>query len=246
MKKLLALFLSALMLCGFGAGASAQTQEALEAEGRALLTQTMRDLRGAYTMPGNANDPGAYETIMCDGQAYAFVRANGVRDIHFKDRAVRVYPGRNAWHTLSSSQSSQLLPLLTPKEIPAGASIAAREWYGSIEVSYDDCSYWYKDGMLWSIDGGPSPSILIDGFSKGIDPGVFSLDGMREVPELQKWLWEPQEAIARFLDEHGTMNKIVDTALSAGLTALVIAGMPLLYVVVLVLRVLFYFDIYKV
>jgi len=48
MKKLLAFLLIILMLVGFGAGVSAQTpeEEALEAEGRALLMQTMEDLKG--------------------------------------------------------------------------------------------------------------------------------------------------------------------------------------------------------
>ena len=238
MKKLLAVLLAALMLCGFGVGASAQAPEE-------LLAQTMRDLQGNYTILGSKNDPGEYERIIYNGEAYAFIRADGVRDIHFKDKAVRVYPERNAWHTLSSPYSSTYLPLLASKEIPKDASITVKEWYGSLEIAYDGYSYWYKDGALWSIDGSISPDILIDQFIKEADPGAFSLEGLRRVPELSKWMWEPQESAKIFLADHATMNKAVDTMLSWGLTALVIVCMPLLYVVILVLRVLFYFDIYK-
>ena len=239
MKKLLALLLAVLMLFGLGAGASAQTPEE-------MLTQTMKDLRGDYTIQGDKNDPGYYEKVICYDGNYAFIRADGVRDIHYKGRVVRVYPERNAYHKLSSSYSFDYLPLLTPKEIPENAPITAKEWYGSIEIPFEGNSYWYKEGSLWSIDGGPAPGILIGAFSGEADPGVFSLDGLREVPELSKWLWEPQESVQAFLGEHAMADKFYGAMLSAGLTALVIMGLPLLYVLVLVLRVLFYFDIYKV
>ena len=239
MKKLLALLLAVLLLFGFGAGASAQAPEE-------LLAQTMRDLRGDYTIHGDKNDPGDYEIVIRYDGCYAFIRTDGMRDIHYTDKAVRVYPDRNAYHKLSSSYSFDYLPLLTPKEIPENAPITSKEWYGSIEVSFDGNRYWYKEGSLWSIDGGPSLGILIGSFSGEADPGVFPLDGLREVPELSKWLWEPQESIQAFLGEHAMANKFYDTMLSVGLTVLVIMGLPLLYVLVLVLRVLFYFDIYKV
>ena len=247
MKKLLAVLLAGLMLIGFGPGASAQTPEELEAEGRALLAQTMGDLKGKYTIAGGLSFQDTrkdYVGVVHGDGAYAFLREDGVRDIHFKDRVLRVYPDRNAYHALSSSYSFDYLPLLTPKAIPASVTVA--RWYEATEVSFGGVRYWYKKDGLWSIDGGPSLEILINSLSKEADPDVFSLDGMREVPELQKWLWEPQEALALFLEEHPTLNKVFGKLLSAAITVLVTVFSPLLYLVILVLRVLFYFDLYKV
>ena len=247
MKKCLAVLLTGLILMGFGTGAAAQTPAELEAEGRALLAQTTQDLKGNFTIEGklSAQDAGEYyvAAVRCDG-AYAFIRADGVRDIHFKDKAVRVYLERNAYHEMSASYSSDFLPLLTPKEVPENISVSKQ--FEATEVSFNGCRYWYKNGSLWSIDNSSSLEILIEDFRKQTNPGIFSLDGLQEVPELQKWLWEPEEALALFLAEHPTLDRLFGKALSAAITALVVVFSPLLYLLVLVMRVLFYFDLYRV
>jgi len=246
MKKMLAALLAGLMLFGFGVGAGAQTPEELHAEGRALLAQTMEDLRRDYTIAGRLSpEPGGrayYVGVVHSGDAYAFIREDGVRDIHFKERTVRVYPDRSAYHELSLSYSFGYLPLLTPKQIPG--SVTVERWYESVGVSFGGIRYWYKNGSLWSIDDS-SRDILINKFSKEADPDVFSLDGMQKAPELQKWLWEPQEALALFLGGRPALNNLFGKLLSAAITMLVVVFSPLLYLVILVLRVLFYFDIYK-
>ena len=237
MKKLLAVLLAGLMLCGFGISAAAQTPED-------LLAQTMADLADDYTIAGRLSFRETrkdYVDVVHSGGAYAFLREDGVRDIHFQDKAVRVYPERGAWHTLTLSYSCAYLPLLAPKEI---ASITAQEWYDSLEASFDGYSYWYKDDILWSIEN-ETLDMLISTFSMEATPDIFSLEGMREVPEFMKWAWEPQEAFAINLDEHPMFNTVFGRMLSALITVLVVVFMPLLYLVILVLRVLFYFDLYK-
>ena len=237
MKKLLAALLAGLMLCGFAVHAGAQTSKE--------LIQTMKDLAGDYTITGRLSYRETrrdYAGAAHSGGAYAFLREDGVRDIHFADRTVRVYPERNAYHKLSSSYSFNYLPLLLPKEI---ASAAARKWYESTELSFDGYSYWYKNGCLWSINDN-SFDIAINKFDKRADPGIFSLEGMREAPEFMKWVWEPKDAFDIFLSEHPVFGTAYGKALSAVITALAIVGMPLIYLVIVVLRILFYFDLYKI
>ena len=164
MKKLLAAVLAGSMLFGFGVGANAQTPEELTAEGRALLTQTMEDLRGDYTIEGRLSFRETrrdYVGVVHSGGVYAFIREDGVRDVHFTGRTVRVYPDRGAYHELSSSYSFDYLPLLTPRQVPA--SIAVERLYESIEVSFGGVRCWYKGGRLWSIDDS-SRDILVDRF----------------------------------------------------------------------------------
>jgi len=246
MKKLLAALLAGLMLMGFGAGVNAQTPEELQAEGRALLAQTMEDLRGSYTIEGRLSfreTRGDYVGVAHGGGAYAFIREDGVLDLHLEGKALRVYPDRNAYHALSLSYSFNYLPLLTPRQIPE--NIAVRSWYGSIEVSLGGMRCWYKNGSLWSVDDDASYDIAIALFTKSADASMFSLEGMREVPGLMQWVWEPQEALGIFLDEHPAFNTIFGKALSAAVTALVLVCLPLLSLAVILMRVLFYFDIYK-
>ena len=215
------------MLMGFGTGAGAQTPGALEAEGRALLAQAMQDLKGNFTIEGKLclQNADAYyiEVVHCDG-AYAFIRADGVRDIHFKDKTVRVYPERNAYHEISASRSFGFLPLLTPGEVPENTSVSRQ--FGVMEVSFDGVRYWFKNGSLWSIDNNASLEMLIDTFNKQADPEIFSLEGLQQVPELLKWLWEPEEALELFLDERPTLDRLFGKALSAGITVLVAAFSP--------------------
>ena len=243
MKRIFAILLAFLMLFGFGMSANAQTQ----AEGRALLAQTMGDLGGDYTIAGRLSFRETrkdYIGVVHSNGAYAFLREDGVIDIHFADKVVRVYPERNAWHVLSLSYSFKYLPLLTAKQLPENAALTVRGWYESIEVSYEGYGYWYKNNTLWSIDDF-SCDVLINTFNKQADSDVFLLEGMREVPAFMQWVWEPLEAFAQFTSEHPMFDSLIGKLLSAGLTVLVIAAMPLLYLVILVLRVLFYFDIYK-
>jgi len=230
MKKFLSLLLALLLLYGFGISASAKTP-------RDLLAQTMKDLGKNYTMQVKSGD---YAQILYNGEAHAFVRADGVRDIHIDEQAYRVYPERGAYHRLSSSASFDYLPLLMPKAIPKGA-VTSEKLYGSVGVSFEGCRYWYKNDALWSIDGDTSPEILVEKFSKKADQDVFSLDGLRKVPELAKWLWEPQQ-ILDLVSDLDTPLGVITFAL---LGALLIALSPLVYVLIVVLRLLFYFDIYK-
>ena len=112
---------------------------------------------------------------------------------------------------------------------------------GTIEF---DADYWYREGALWSIDAGPTPEILINAMRS--ETGELSLEGMREVPQLMKWAWAPQENFALFLEEHPAFNNVFGGALSAGLSTLVIVLSPLLGLLVMVLRALDYFGVYRV
>jgi len=237
MKRLFAILLAGLMLFGFGVCSSAQTPEA-------LLTQTMRDLGENYALEGSfvQGTRKDYIAVIHVNGAYAFIREDGVRDIHLKDRIVRAYPERNAWHVLSLSHGSKYLPLLEPKAIPQ--TITAESNFGVTEISFGGNRYWYREGMLWSIDGGPAPEILIEAMRNGA--GAISLEGMREVPRLMKWAWEPRENFALFLEEHPMFNNMLGGALSAGLTTLVIVLSPLLGLLVMVLRALDYLGIFRV
>ena len=49
-----------------------------------------------------------------------------------------------------------------------------------------------------------------------------------------------------FLNEHPTLDKLFGKALSAAITVLVVVFSPLLYLLVLVMRALFCFDLYRV
>jgi len=251
MKKCCILLLAMLLLAVSGASAAAETPQELQAEGRALLTQTMKALQGSYTLTGglypqNDSGPAAYTQVVCNGEAIAFIRADGVRDIHFSAKVIRVYPERGAYHALPDANSAEYLPLLLPKELSENAELAVRRWFASLEISFDGCRYWYKDGALWSADGSPVPEIQIESFTQEADAAIFSLDGLREVSQGAKWRWDFREAFALHLQTHPRLQTAYDSVRSIGTTVLVVVFLPLLFLLGLVLKVLFYFDLYKV
>ena len=156
MKKLLALLLAALILVGFGVGAGAEeTQEELEAEGRALLMETMEMLRGEYTLEHTNenfwyawydNYPyNHYTGVIHKAGEYVLIRDDGVRDIYFKDKVLRVYPDRNAYH--SKLVLSPWLHLLEPKIITDDTPIRAERYSssrGNLWVYVEDLRYSYN------------------------------------------------------------------------------------------------------
>jgi len=193
MKKLLALLLAGLLLIGFGVGGTAQegvaktpeelTQEELEALGRALLIQTMEDLRGDYTIR-NSNEP-----IVHSNGAYAAVYKDGTKELFLGDDAFRVYSDIKVYHKISTSAPIWLL-LLKPKEItettPIHVSLREDKW---LVVLFDDIQYEYfrQTGELYILRGF-GDSLRIDYFYKEADTAVFSLAGMRESTALLVWL----------------------------------------------------------
>jgi len=251
MKKCAVLLLSVLLLCAFGASAAAETPQELQEEGCLLLAKTMQALRGSYTLSGGLypqsdSDPQDYVQVVCNGEAIAFIRADGVRDIYFSDRSIRVYPERGAYHELSAATGAQYRLLLLPKDIPENAVPEVRRWFDSVEVSFAGCRYWYKNGELWSVDGKPTPEIQIEALTREADEAVFTLDGLREVSQGARWRWDFREAFALYLQTHPGLQMVYDGAVKFGTTVLAIVLLPLLFLLGLVLKILFYFDLYKV
>jgi len=209
MKKLLALLLAGLMLIGFGVGTSAQegmvhtpeeleaeeivsqqepeaeevapqaTQAELEAEGRALLVQTMEDLRGDYIIQGHQGQ------WMHSGSVYRTSVGNGMHEIHYADKILRVCPVFNCYfETISSKYYTERLRLLKPKTVSEDAPILVTGTQSShLNVTFDGVRYQYRDGKLNDIynDNDRSFFIITTSFSKSVDLSLFSIEGMRDV-----------------------------------------------------------------
>jgi len=203
MKKLLALLLVVLMLFGFGAGAAALTpEEELEAEGRALLIQTMEDLRGDYTINNG---------IVHSNGNYAIINGDGTRELHLGAYIYRVFPNQKGYQKLESSEyfdwyNSDLVRSLEPKEVTEDTPIRIEELIGAnidFYVVFDGFSYGYErntgtltwiKGSTWEMD--------VKTFRKEANISLLSLDGMREASALQvKWwdfLADPWKPILNF------------------------------------------------
>ena len=180
-KKFLALLLAAILLCSFGVGANAaapedMTPEELEAYGRALLMQTMEDLRGDYTI----ND-----RIVHSGGNYAFI-SEGSREIHIGGEAYLII--RNMYMKLDSPNHSREVSLLEPKEITADTPISVKldrgKWLSITAYGY---LYSFFDNMLDSINDGNWP-LFINEFRNSADRSLLSIEGMREISAFQEWL----------------------------------------------------------
>jgi len=201
MKKLLALLLAGLMLMGFGVGVNAETpeeleaeenvsqeiqepeaeefvpqatQEELEAEGRALLAQTMEDFKGDFTSG----------SIVHSGGTYAIILSDGTRELYLNGQIYRVYPDRKAYRKLESSSNANRLRYYEPREITEDTPITARMIYGSddvLEVKCNGFTYRYIDTM---------GIFVLQGFRKEANLSLLSLEGFREISERRVTLWD--------------------------------------------------------
>ncbi|MCL2494128.1 MAG: hypothetical protein FWE98_00545 [Oscillospiraceae bacterium] len=228
MKKLLALLLSAIILCSFGVGANAAppdelleegleaqiisaappdelTQEELDALGRELLIQTMEDLKGNYTIQGSFLIP--YERfdfieVIHRDDMFAFTDEDNRRDLLLSDRILRVYPNFNAYQLISTSNGSDYLPLLESKVISEDASVCVERLSSKyIQVSYDGTRYYFDNGSLDAINENisPRPNIWISSFNKEASQSAFSIEGMREASAQQIRLWQILEQLPGFI-----------------------------------------------
>ena len=205
MKKLLALLLSAIILCSFGVGANAAppdelleegleaqiisaaaaedlTQEELDALGRELLMQTMEDLRGDYTIYW-------YESIVHSDGKFVVLYGDsvGTYELHLENEVLCVYPNRNLFEKWSKSRWSARLQLLKPKEITADTQISVTQSDGHIYITYDGIRYSYDEENTFYYVSGKGLGLYAR-LSKEADLSLFSLEGMREMSALRIWL----------------------------------------------------------
>lgn len=205
MKRLLALLLAGLMLIGFGVGGSAETPEELEAEeivsqetqepeaeevvpqatqaeleaeGRALLVQTMEDLRGDYTI----QDPDRYHPKrkwIHSGDVY--VRTIEDRFYRYDistETAFTVFPLLDFYQKRSEFQDDYL-SLLEPKAVPADAPISVTVDGEKLKVLFDGLTYTYRSGELIQISKirYAADTTLMQ---KGADLSAYSIAGMMD------------------------------------------------------------------
>ena len=201
-KKLLAFLLSILVCAGAGAGARAA---APEEEARALLTQTMEDLRGDYTMTFvDTNYFGFGETVFVHrGEATALIGnqtrwlprlllGKRVYRVYGPEGALLIFPGRKLYARLPNAVSGYE-GLLEPKEITPDTAVRAYRDGGALvaqtgegvrvgaDIPCIDSGYIYEDGALVCV-WGPWHRLRITGLRREADASVFSTQGMRELP----------------------------------------------------------------
>jgi len=218
-KKLLAVLLAGLMLVGFGVWVAAETEEEpeaeeivlqetqdseaqevvlqatqaeLEAQGRALLMQTMEDLREDYTVRG----------IVHSGGNYACLNDDGTRELIIGDEVFRVFPDRNAYQRLESTSYKN--KFLKPKIVTDETPITVDVFSTTLRVYFDGYRYDYyyqSSGALDSIvEVGAFNWLNMYGFRKGADLSLFSMEGMQEISAQQARRWDSQARIRKFFD----------------------------------------------
>ena len=219
-KKLLAVLLAGLMLIGFGVGAAAETQEELEAQeivsqetqepeaqefvpkatqseleaqGRALLMQTMEDLRGDYTVRGIVHSGGNYACLNDDGT---------LDELIIGDEVFRIFPDHNAYQRLAST--SYKIEFLKPKVVTEDTPITVETFSTELWVYFDGYryDYYYKSsGALDQIvEVGAFNWLNMYGFRKGADLSLFSMEGMQEVSAQQARWWDSQARTQKFFE----------------------------------------------
>ena len=192
MKKLLALLLTGLLLIGFGVGASAETPEELEAEGRALLVQTMEDLRGDYTFSLRKTYNTSDEVVYSNGN-FAFTDyAEGIRELHLDGYTYRIYLNRNIYLKNVSSSNVHYIRMLEPRVITEDTPISVSRSSSGLEVYCDGLRYWYRADTLYCISD--DTHLYISNFRKSADLSVFSLEGLREVTAEKVNQWNRYDA----------------------------------------------------
>jgi len=214
-KKALALLLSALMLFGFGAGVSAETQEdeareieaeeqvlveqvveALpeaadaprdddEAEAWALLTQTMEDLRGDYTMHGTimSTSGGYHYTTIHSNGTFVFDRWSR-REMckNYKNPGFIIYPEKNVYVRTRSDAILNRALTLEPKQIAPEKDFTFQKNGEYMTIQYDGVEYRYYEGNLSRISRDTRYFNIYE-FEKGTaDKAMFSLRGMFRLP----------------------------------------------------------------
>ena len=234
-KQFLALLLSAILLFSFGVGANAvtpedMTPEELEAYGRALLMQTMEDLRGDYTLTGELFVGLRFHTICYDygkvfhsNGKYTFLRYEGhfwnwydrdwstaewfisYHDIVADNEIVRIYPDQNAYRKLNSSPSIDYISMLEPKPIPESTPIQIFGPYDSddgrsVGVLFDGHLYCYWNNSLTSIEN-TEKFIRVEDFDKAVSQNIFSSSGYRRTSTLQAWWWENAQAVQEYFSK---------------------------------------------
>jgi len=208
-KKLLAVLLAGLMLIGFGVGAAAETEEELEALGRALLMQTMEDLRGNYTMEARVSNSAGYfnypHTITHIDKQYAFRSETSYYEdyteieINFGGELVRIYPSWKTYQKIFEWNYADTVLQLESKDVFEDSVIEVRmivgaEYESGLHVKFEGNTYRYRDGTLLEIYAEHHCGTLIEEFSKRVDQSVFSISGLREVTEdeVKQWLAEKE------------------------------------------------------
>jgi len=224
MKKLLALLLSVILLCSFGVGAIAVapnelTPEELNALGRALLIQTMEDLRGDYTAVGSLYkkvpifpDTAIFEfkTVIHSNGQYVFFPDNSNKNEYeialTTNEVFHVYSNRNAYQRISPPDWVKYLPPLEPKEVTGDAQTTtildkiAGDHEG-IVVSYGGNSYTYSyykytdSYQLYRIVIATATyySWLNGAIEKKADRSLFDIAEMREVTDQDIAQWEIED-----------------------------------------------------
>lgn len=167
-------------------------EEELEAEGRALLMQTMEDLRGEYSFGSVDTSVLNYWKVMHKDGAYVFRRYTkdgNNNELHIGNEKFLVYPDRNAYLRVASLPSSVLLPLLEPKEITEDTPLVVSPDGAIISVSCDGTTYKYRSNGLYSISR--SEGLYISGISlsKDVDASLLSINGLQVTSKLQVWSW---------------------------------------------------------
>jgi len=218
-KRLLALCLSVLMLCGFGVAAGAEmteemTPEELEAYGRALLMQTMEIFRGDYTFEGffeyssRSDDPHNlrkdYEKVIHSNGNYAFFfrRGNtstGEYDLLLENDLLHVYPERKAYQRIATAECYNYLPLLEPRVVtedtPISVSKKSLPFCDQIEVLIDGYCYHYRlyngenEYYLSGIESDATFCYISSYVEKGADQSYFDISRMRRVSDFSIWWW---------------------------------------------------------
>jgi len=166
------------------------TEEELEAYGRALLMQTMEDLKGDYSI--------GY--IMHSGGNYVFDYAIKSYELHLGDQIFRVIPNRRAYQKLPDSPNTDRYQVFKPKDIAADSPISVTQpAQNQIDVTYDGIRYRYVDGNLNRIYTGEkmyfygedekyyNTSTLI---KDRVNLSLFSIEGMREATAFELWWWD--------------------------------------------------------
>ena len=163
------------------------TPEELEAYGRALLMQTMEDLRGDYTIG----------SIVHSGGRYAWLNSGGTYTLYLGNETLNVFPEQNAYYRFMSGLPYINIALavmemqrVKPKDITADTPINVTQYGANLCVTYDGIRYNYNEkGLLYSIADDKGQLRVQDYPFKEADLSLFDVSHMQKATIFQLSLW---------------------------------------------------------